>query len=185
MTDREALLAVQAVYNASRRHDQFEPPWVAMWWAHAFRVDELLGIPAAPAKTARQERAAEVVGQYRSYLKAVARGPYLVTRMLGVSHVQEDGFLIGTTSWIFAGRKNSHPVAYREWTIISRELSDDVKALERANGLARGQPTTFWMTFNPRDAVGASAMTGGEIGPCLNLREMKAYIDEEVEAAAR
>jgi hypothetical protein len=187
MTDREVLMAVQAIYDSNRRHDQYEPPWIAMWWADAFRVDELLAVPESLPNRQRETRSEavnELVDQYKSYLKAVARGPHLVTRMLGGKHMQHDGFLIGTTSWIFAGRAKAVPVAYRGWTILHRELSDEVKALERANALGRGQPTTFWMAFNPRDAVGLSGMTGGEIGPCLSLDEARAYINEEVEAEA-
>jgi len=187
MTDRDVLMAVQAIYDASRRHDQHEPPWIAMWWADAFRVDELLAVPEDLSKRQRETRSEtvrELVGQYRSYLKAVARGPHLVTRMFGGKHVQHDGFLVGTTSWIFAGRATATPFEFRGWTIISRELSDAVKALERANGLGRGQPTTFWMAYNARDAVGLSGMTGGEIGPCLGIDEVRAHINEEVEAAA-
>jgi hypothetical protein len=187
MTDREVLLAVQRIYNATRRQDQHEPSWVAMWWADAFRLDELLAVPEDLSRRQRETRSetvSEVVGQYRSYLKAIARGPHLVTRMLGGTHVQDDGFLIGTTSWIFAGRAKATPVKYQGWTIVSRELSAEVKALERANGLGRGQPTTFWMAYNASDAVGLSGGTGGEIGPCMSIDEVRAYINEEVEAAA-
>jgi hypothetical protein len=187
MSDREALMAVQAIYDSNRRQDRYEPQWIAMWWADAFRVDELLAVPESLPNRQRETRSEavnELVGQYKSYLKAVARGPHLVTRMLGGVHVQDDGFLIGTTSWIFAGRAKATPFEHQGWTIISRELSDVVKALERANGLGRGQPTRFFMAYNARDAVGLSAMTGGEIGPCLSLDEVKAHIDEEVDSSA-
>lgn len=162
MTADEVRAAVRARYESQRRKDAFEPEWIGMFWAGAY-------------ETAPDE---EEVGVYRSYLKSCARGPHIVKRMSGHKHVQDDGFLVGTTSWIFAARAKATPIEYRGWIIIDRELSAEVKALERANSLGKGQPTRFFMGYNRRDAVGMSVMTGGEIGPCTSIAEVKAYIDE-------
>lgn len=161
MSDDDVLVAVRAIYDSQRRDDVYEPNWVAMFWAGAYGDSNEADL-----------------GMYRSYLESVADSPHIATRMFGEEHVQEDGFLVATTSWIFAGRKSSTPIAHRGWIIIDREFSDGVKALERANRLGKGMPTHFWMAYSTRGPVGMSAMSGDEIGPCTSLAEVKAYIDE-------
>jgi hypothetical protein len=159
MTSNEVRAAVRTIYDSQCRQDNYEPKWIAMFWASAY------------------ENTGDVA-EYRRYLKSVAKSPHLATRMMGVKHVQEDGFLVATTSWIFAGRKMASPVEYRGWIIIDRDFSQAVKTIERANGLGTGQPTRFFMAYSARGPVGVSAMTGDEIGPCTSLAEVKGYIDD-------
>jgi hypothetical protein len=153
---------MRAFYESRRRDDEYEPAWT-----------HPLFLPAFSGETPNKE----TVREMRSYLASIAKSPHIVTRMLGMKHVQEDGFLIGTTSWVFMGRALSSPVRYRGWTIINRALSTQVTDMERANQLGSGQPTLFFLAYNDAHAVGASAMTGDEIGPCTSLAEVKAYID--------
>ena len=163
MSDTEVREAVRGVYEKQRRADEYEPPWIAMYWAAAY---------AETGDVSEYD--------YRGYLVSLTQPPYIVFRSDRSRHVQEDGFLIATTSWIFAARAKSTPIPYRGWVIIDRELSDEVKALERANGLGRGQPTRFFMAYDHKSPVGLSACSGGEIGPCMSLDAVKEYIDGEV-----
>jgi hypothetical protein len=146
MNNAELKSAVQALYDSRRRHDAFEPTWISPYF----------------------EEAGE--DQLRSILASVARSPHMVTRITGDKHVQEDGFLIGTTTWIFMGRSHCTPVTHKGWVIIDRELSSEVKALERANALGKNQPTRFYMAYRVESPA-------YDIGPCLSLRETIAFID--------
>jgi len=170
MSNQEVLATVRSIYGRQRRNDKYEPRWIGMFWADAYE-------PVGPEEESE-------ASEYRSFLKSVARSPHIVTRMTGHKHVQEDGFLVATTSWVFAGRKLCAPVEYRGWIVIDREFSDDVKALERANGLGKGQPTRFYMAYSTRGPVGMSAMTGNEVGPCTSLEELKAHLNEIANAFA-
>jgi hypothetical protein len=79
--------------------------------------------------------------------------------------IMEDGFKVGTTSWIFMGRKNpAYQAVYRDWVILGRKWAKD------------GAIT--YMAYHPDKPMGLSAMTGEDIGPTFDLAQIKAAIDE-------
>lgn len=153
---------VKAFYNSRRRSDRYEPEWVAMFF------EDLLG----------NNKVDDDVRSYHQTYKT----PQVVTRLSGDRWVQEDGFLVGTTSWIFMGRKFCNPIEHRGWIIINRTLSG--AAFELDKSISDKPLGTFFMAYSPRHQVGMSALSGNEIGPCRTLEEVKAIIDEEVEATS-
>ncbi len=76
----------------------------------------------------------------------------------------QEGFKVGTTSWVFFGRHGNPQLEYCGWIICVRRYGNVVA----------------YMAYHPDRPMGSSALTGDEIGPCQSLDETKAYIDADM-----
>jgi len=137
-------------YQSRRASDEWEPNWIhpAYEWARKVVNDE---------KLTNEER------QWAHQVVAAHRTPdHTVHETIFGQRTTQDGVSIGTTSWIFLGRKDTTPEEHDGWVVISRSY--------------RGW--TAWMAYHRDLPMGLSAMTGQEIGPCANKAEVLALVAE-------
>lgn len=158
--------ALVAYYNERRRTDKYEPKKVHPFYGSAFRIVEGYKYESDEDRKCDIE---DVKEAYEITFKG-KDGPYN-DPIFGERYLQ-GGVKVGTTSWIFDGRRDARVTPYRGWAIMGRTF--DVPGYDKV---------TFYMAFRPETQLGASAMSGDEIGPCESIKECKCYIDQEEERA--
>lgn len=137
-----------AFYEKRKGQPHFEPEWVHPLFAAAYAV--LGGHGTSEDRHLVKEAYAAIRtpnGQYDFF-------PFRRTL--------EEGFKVGTTSWVFLGRHRITPVEHRGWVICWRTYGG----------------FTAYMAYHRQRPMGMSALTGDEIGPCRSLEETKGVIDQ-------
>jgi len=146
-------------YQSRRLAPEFEPEWIQPDYQ---RLQDWLD-----GKTANESAVREILDSFD-----VPDGS--VQQSLVGKVVIEDGFLVGTTSWIFDRRNECDLEIYREWIILSRALNPAIVAAVR--GLEFPAMGRFWMAFLRHPEKRFRGHLPG-IGPCMSLEEMHALID--------
>lgn len=148
--NRMSIEQIRAWYDAHRGDAAFEPNWTHPLFQAAFEGDkEML--------EAVKETLSLPDGSVVEAFPGLPGGP---------KRLMEDGFKVGTTSWIFFGRKNP---AYRKivgsWVILGRRWA--------------GNGAINYMAFHKDRPMGLSAMTGQELGPSFDLAEIELAVQQD------
>ena len=131
---RDQLAAqIKQFYVAHARADQFEPAWVH---------------PAYDTTWMEME-------EMRNFVEILKYTGRYRDPIFGDRYVEE-GAKVGTTSWIFMGRKSCTPEIIDGWCVISREF----------------RSKTYWMAYSMTEPIGMSAMTDDSIGPYESKEEV-------------
>lgn len=83
-----------------------------------------------------------------------------------------DGWKIGSSTWVFMGRKQNAKMLNEDWILVGRKIPDEIFSLNFDSGL----PNKIWIAYHRRKQMGMSPMDNF-IGPTPYLDDLYSEFD--------
>lgn len=164
-------------YEKSKRTDGLEPFWILSPYdiAYEFDKDGIKGLESIFGDMESKELIEEATCTLESMMIPDAT---CLTEWPFPSRVIHDGFKVGTTSWVFMGRKDSpiHKITpsksfyYQdEVIVISRKIPPEIAKLVKSPHQELEPVVYCGYCLNPNIKV--------DIGPCMTIEEVQNIFD--------
>lgn len=96
----------------------------------------------------------------------------------------DNGYKVGTPSWVFLGRNDTSSTVYRwsrdpHWIVCCRRPSKAIQKLGRKHGFP--DLPEFWIAYHLENPMGDSTFTANCIGTCLLEAEVLEQLADQLE----
>lgn len=173
-TDQEISREIWMLYSNTARVDQYEPTWVFPDWQIIKSVAE-----------GSQDKF-EDVSDYICFTEGFKDG--IVFKNDFGTRVSQDGYIVGSTSWIFCGRnkvskEDIERWSRNDWIVIYRDIDIEPNRLRFDKSMPRNERSEFSRYYinhmYQRRVYGAynlKSPEGMEFGPMTDVRMLIAQI---------